>query len=171
MPYYPPPDGGKSFNLIGSELSSLYQNFGNVLDSAKTIFIIDQGTVQIEVIARQGQYQNLLNLLQTPAYGISNLVDNGPNTLIITGTYPIINLKKLDSLPKLIDYCRPLFPPLGNAPRNPLPIQGDTAMRTNFVRQGYDIGGRGIKIGVISDSYNPVAAANDVTKRIVTRSS
>ena len=40
-----------------------------------------------------------------------------------------------------------------------LTIQGDTVMHTNFVRQGYDIGGRGIKVGVISDSYNDRTAA------------
>jgi hypothetical protein len=137
LPYYPPPTGGKTTHLIGSELNSLYENFGVVTDSAKTIFIINQNTVQIEVIARIGQYQNLLTLLQTPAYGLTNLVNNGPNTLIITGAYPIINLRKLDSLPTLIDYCRPLFPPLGNG--SILPIQGDTVMRTNFVRQGYNM--------------------------------
>ena len=167
LPYYPPPAGGKTFSLIGSELNSLYQNFGLVTDSAKTIFIINQSTVQIEVISRQGQFQTLLNLLQTPAYGITNLINNGPNSLIITGTYPIANLKKLDSLPTLIDYCRPLFPPLKNGIGNPLPIQGDTVMRTNFVRDGYNIAGRGVKVGVISDSYNTPAAAADVSNGIL----
>ena len=113
LPYYPPPTGGKTFNLIGSELNSLYLNFGNVFDTAKTIFIIDQGTVQIEVISRQGQYQNLLSLLQTPAYGITNLVDNGPNSLIITGTYPIVNLKKLDSLPVADRLLQTIFSAIG----------------------------------------------------------
>ncbi len=168
LPYYPPPASGKSSELIGSELSSLYENYGIVTDSAKTIFIINQGTVQIEIIARQGQYQNLLALLQTPDYGISNLVDNGPNSLIITGNYPIANLKKLDSLPNLIDYCRPLFPPLGNG--SILPIQGDTVMHTSFVRQGYNIAGRGVKVGVISDSYNKLtgtAAQADISNGIL----
>ncbi|HEY2349756.1 MAG TPA: S8 family serine peptidase, partial [Puia sp.] len=158
LPYYPPPTGGKSFDIIGSELGSLYDNFGMVTDSAKTIFIINGGTVQIEVIARAGQYQTLLALLQTSPYGLTNLVNNGPNTLIITGTYPIVNLKKLDSLPNLIDYCRPMFPPLGNS--SILPIQGDTVMRTNFVRQGYNIAGNGIKVGVLSDSYNTLTGTS-----------
>ncbi len=154
LPYYPPPVNGKSSNLIGSELNSLFQNFGQVTDSAKTIFQINQGGVLIEVIARQGQYQNLLSLLQTPAYGITGLVNNGQNSLIISGTYPIANLSKLDSLPSLIDYCRPLFPPLKN---NILPPQGDTVMHTNFVRNGYNVQGNGIKVGVMSDSYNSIS--------------
>ena len=60
------------------------------------------------------------------------------------------------------------FPTLGNG--SILPIQGDTVMHTNFVRQGYDIAGRGVKIGVISDSYNKLtgtAAQADVANGIL----
>ncbi len=43
-------------------------------------------------------------------------------------------------------------------------------MHTNFVREGYDIAGRGVKIGVISDSYNKLtgtAAQADVANGIL----
>ncbi len=106
--------------------------------------------------------------MQTTAYGITGLINNGPNSLIITGTYPIANLKKLDSLPLLIDYCRPLFPPLGKS--DILPIQGDTVMHSNFVKQGYDLSGDGVKVGVISDSYNTLSgnpAAADMQNGIL----
>ena len=99
---------------------------------------------------------------------MTNLVNNGPNTLIITGTYPIANLKKLDSLPILIDYCRPLFPPLGNG--SILPVQADTVMHSSFVKQGYDIAGRGVRVGVLSDSYNTLtgtAAQSDQANGIL----
>ena len=36
------PTAGRSFGLIGSELNSLYENFGSVTDSAKAIFIINR---------------------------------------------------------------------------------------------------------------------------------
>ena len=36
---------------------------------------------------------------------------------------------------------------------------GDTAMRANLVRSGYQLQGAGIKVGVISDSYNTILAA------------
>jgi len=38
LPYYPPPTGGKINNLIGSELNSLYENFGFVSDTAQNHF-------------------------------------------------------------------------------------------------------------------------------------
>ncbi len=154
FPYYPPPPNGKIVNQIGAELNSLYLNFGNVTDSGENIFQIKGDSVLIEVIALQGKYPQLLALLQQPVYGISNLIDNGPQTLIITGLYPIANLGKLDSLPQLIDYCRPLFPPQSNS--GITTSQGDLSIHSDLIRNGYDVKGSGIKVGVISDSYNTI---------------
>ncbi|MBC7912518.1 MAG: hypothetical protein H7Y07_00205, partial [Pyrinomonadaceae bacterium] len=115
FPYYPPPVGGKVSNPVGAELNSLFLNQGSVSDTSQNIFILKGDSVMIEVISLVGKYTELLNLLQQPNFGMTDLIDNGPNTLFITGLYPIKNLRKLDSLPLLIDYCRPLFPPLGNS--------------------------------------------------------
>ncbi|MBK9026181.1 MAG: hypothetical protein IPL69_20135 [Saprospiraceae bacterium] len=38
FPGYPPPDDGKTYDLIGSELNSLYQNFGAVNDTSRSVF-------------------------------------------------------------------------------------------------------------------------------------
>ena len=151
IPYYPPPTTGKTSNIIGSELTSLSQNV-NFNDTAGNIFVIDSGSVYIEVIAVQGQYQSALNLLQTPAYGLTNIIDNGPASLLITGLFPIQNLQKLDSIPHLINYVRPLFPPVVNS--GIALSQGDAVMRAPFVRLGYDVYGEGTKVGVISNSFN-----------------
>ena len=116
LPYYPPPAGGKVPDLIGSELNSLYYLFGSIdPDSIKFIFNITNDSVWIEVISIEGQYNTLLSLLQTETYGLTYLISNGPNSLIITGKYPIAHLLKLDSLPQLINYVRPVFPPISNA--------------------------------------------------------
>ncbi|MBC7829571.1 MAG: S8 family serine peptidase, partial [Chitinophagaceae bacterium] len=154
LPFYPPPATGKVGNLIGAELNSLYMNFGTVKDSAKTIFIILSDSVMIEVIAKQGQYQTLLALLQTAAYGMTDLVNNGPNSLIITGKYPIAGLRKLDGLPNLISYCRPLLPAVSNV--GITSTQGDGVMRADFLRNGYQLNGDSVKVGVLSDSYNTI---------------
>ena len=155
LPYYPPPDSGKITNLIGAELTSLSQNFTKVKDRSQNIFILQSDGVFIEVIARTGQYSTLLALLKTVPYGITDLIDNGPNTLIISGKFPIINLKKLDSLPALINYCRPLYPAQGNS--GIVNSLGDIALHANLARNGYNLSGQGVKIGVISDSYNTIA--------------
>ena len=155
VPYYPPPPGGKIKNLIGAELNSLALNFGFVSDSAQNIFILLHDSVMIEVIALQGQYTSLLALLQTAPYGMTNLINNGPNTLIISGKYPIANLLKLNSLTTLIDYCRPVFPSVVNA--GIVTSQGDAAVQADLVRGGYDLSGAGVKVGVISNSYNTIS--------------
>ncbi|HLX93537.1 MAG TPA: MBG domain-containing protein, partial [Puia sp.] len=152
LPYYPPAPIGKVDSLIGSELTSLYKNFPNVTDSAKTIFLLAGDSVWIDVIALNGQYQNVLTLLQGPNYGLTNIISNGPNSLIITGKYPIANLSKLNQLTNLIDYCRPLFPAVNN--EGIAMTQGDLAMRTDFVRNGYHLNGDSVMVGVLSSSYN-----------------
>ena len=85
---------------------------------------------------------------------MTDLINNGPNTLIISGKYPIKNLLKLNSLGDLIDYCRPLFPSIGNA--GIVTSQGDSAVQGYMVRQGYGLSGEGVKVGVISNSYNTI---------------
>ncbi len=93
-------------------------------------------------------------MLQTPAWGLTDIIDNGPNSLIITGKYPIANLLKLDSLTNMIDYCRPLFPAIRNGSTGLTATNGDIAIHSDFVRNGYNVFGDSIKVGVISDSYN-----------------
>lgn len=154
FPYYPPPLTGKVNDLLGSELNSLYYNSGSVSDLPQNIFILDNGTVMIEVIAKIGKLAQLLGILQSPDYGLTNLVDNGPGSLIITGKYPVANLLKLDLLTDYIDYCRPLFPPIGNGNTGLTTTNGDKAIHADFVRNGYNVSGQGVKVGVISDSYN-----------------
>ena len=154
LPYYPPPANGKLDDLIGSELNSLYANYTNISGPGNEIFILQSDSVMVEVIAIEGQYQNILALLQTPNYGMTDLVDNGPNTLIITGKMPIANLLKLDSLPQFIRYARPVYPALATSGLTQ--SQGDSAMNSLFARTGFNISGEGIKVGVISDSYNTI---------------
>lgn len=151
VPYLPAPDSGKVPNLIGSELNSLAKNPG-YLDSLEFVFQRRSDSVFIEVIAIQGQYNNLLNLLKSPSYGLTRTIDNGPNSLIITGLFPISNLPKLDSLPNLINYVRPLFPPLVNI--GVVTSEGDESVRADFVRGGFNVFGDKVKVGVLSDSYN-----------------
>lgn len=150
-PYYPAPENGKTISATGSELGQLASNTG-FQDTSQIVYQINNDSVYIEIIAIQGQYQTLLQLLQTPAYGLTNLIDNGLNTLIISGLYPIQNLPKLDSLPQYINYVRPLFPAI--IKRGVALTQGDAALRAPFVRGGFDVNGEGVRIGVLSDSYN-----------------
>jgi hypothetical protein len=165
LPYYPPPPTGKEYLKIGAELNSLYLNYGNVIDSGKAMFLIVDDKVLIDVIVYEGNRAIVQSMLQTTGYGMTGFLNNGPDSLKITGFYPIANLNKFDLEPmrSLINFVMPVFPPVGNG--GIAQSAGDSAMRTNFVRNGFNLSGEGIKIGVLSDSYNTLPgdpATNDV---------
>ncbi|RLD79649.1 MAG: hypothetical protein DRJ15_08945 [Bacteroidetes bacterium] len=164
LPYYAPPDSGKIQNsLIGAELTSLYETYLNT-DSASSndIFqIVNQSNVVIEVFAVDGKFDELLALLQSGSYGLTDVTAH-PVELRITGVYPILNLLLINDLPLLVNYARPVYP---GAPQSGIVnTQGDTAMLSFVARNGFDVSGENIKIGVMSDSYNTKSngtAAND----------
>src|SRR5688572_731704 len=151
-PYYTPSRSGKVNTLIGSELTSLHANFmaGNA-GSSNFIYTISGDQVLIEVIATAGQFNALLTLLKSQAYGLNNEIDND-NNRIITGFFPIANLPLLNGLPAVIKYVRPAYPPIRNV--GTTTTKGDIAQHSDLGRLGYDISGKKIKVGVLSDSYN-----------------
>ena len=70
---------------------------------------------------------------------------------VITGFFPINNLSQLNGNTR-IEYVRPLYPPISNT--GLVTSQGDITMRSNAVRSRFELDGSGVKIGVISDSYD-----------------
>jgi len=165
FPYYSPPEGGKNYDLIGAELTSLYHTYITYDSvSSNDIFIIIDTDVMIEVHAQDGQYDDLLTLLKTPAYGLTNEVGD-PDNLLITGQYPIENLLLLNDLPLLINFVRPVYPAITNV--GLVTSQGDTSMRSHIARSAFNVNGDGVKVGVLSDSYNTQLgdpAADDVLR-------
>ena len=79
-------------SVIGSELQSIYDNH----TTSSPFFVISGDSVMIDVIVNEGYYNYILNLLQTNDYGLTDIISNGANNLIITGKYPIVNLPKLN---------------------------------------------------------------------------
>src|SRR5687768_16152906 len=89
--------------------------------------------------------------------GMTDTVDNGPQSYVITGNFPISKLGQLnnDSLLNTdgrIKEVYPLYPPISNT--GLVTTQGDITMRSNTVRSRFGVDGSGVKIGVISDSYD-----------------
>jgi cytoskeletal protein CcmA (bactofilin family) len=162
-PYYPPPVAGKvntGNNIIGAELLSLSQNPSPITSIPENeIFRFDStGKVMIEVVSKTAN-DNVLKA-QLAALGMTDTVNNGPHIFIITGFFPINKLSQLNSNPR-IEYVRPLYPPISNAGQ--VTTQGDTTMRSHYVKERFGLDGSGVKIGVISDSYNSkLEAQNDV---------
>ncbi|MBU7578599.1 MAG: hypothetical protein KAF40_11100, partial [Flavihumibacter sp.] len=165
-PLYQPPVTGKVDDLIGSELDFLSKNPGGGANT-QDLFLIQNEGVFVEIIVYAGKRAYVLDLLTQAgsAYGLDNLISNGSNEFIITGRIPISNLQKLNSFnednrrspdEKLINFCRPVYPPVTDFGQTS--SQGDSSIATNQVRAAYQLAGAGVKIGVLSDSYNTTGA-------------
>ncbi len=168
LPYYVAPDSGKVDSAIGPELTQLVNHPDSIGDTVhNAIFQTAFGNVLIEVIANVGYHDSLLALLLSPDYGMFDTISNGDTSQIITGEFPVANLTKLNNLPSLVDYVRPYYPPVGNNAIHGLAYSlGDVAVRGNAARSAFGLDGSGIKVGVISDSYNTLPgnpAATDVS--------
>ncbi len=158
-PYYPPPASGKvdaPNNVIGAELLSLSLNPNPITSIPQNeIFRLDgTGNVMIEVISKVANDNTLKTELQN--LGMSGFIDNGPHIFIITGYFPINQLSQLNGNTR-IEYVRPLYPPINNVGQ--VTSQGDLTMRSNNVRERFGLDGEGVKVGVLSDSYNALGAA------------
>lgn len=95
---------------------------------------------------------------------------------VISGFIPITALPKLAAI-KSIQFARPSYKPrklsqqqkviapqhmaslFGKNPVSPVISQGDTAQRSNIARDKYKVDGKGVKVGILSDSYNNLGGA------------
>ena len=135
-PYYPPPETGKTTNLIGAELTQLTTNIGPITSiPANNIFTINNNYVTIEAIAVAGQEAALLAYLQSQ--GLTNIISNGNGSLTITGSFPIANLLNLNQQTSLLRFARPLYEPLTKSGLTT--SQGDAAIRSNIVKSGFKV--------------------------------
>ncbi|MBA2746522.1 MAG: hypothetical protein H0U44_09885, partial [Flavisolibacter sp.] len=165
IPYYQPCPNGKEYAKLGCELSSLYQNYLSVgTDTIQQIFVVQEDTVWIEIISVEGETQNLFNLIyETPGYGMTDTIPNGLNPLVITGRFAIANLYNLlnAGIIEKIVYVRPVYPSITSS--GVAVTQGDIAQTSDLAREGFGVDGTGVKVCVLSDSYNTVLGNNAAT--------
>jgi len=158
---------GKYDDLIGSKLGSLAD--GTAGDNpSDLIFQIDNSQrVLIEIVPNANQTQAVISRLQS-FYGLTTadfLIDPAiilsENLSTVDVAFPINRLNELNTEVDLINFVRPLYPSLQN--NGITATQGDGAQKTDAVRDAYrmvvdgeivPVDGRGVKIGVISDSFD-----------------
>jgi hypothetical protein len=97
---------------------------------------------------------------------------------VISGVIPLSSLDKLENLAS-IQYAKPAFKPVrpfksasnrGNGKKSgntivPVISQGDTAQRSEIARKKYHVNGAGVKVGILSDSYNNLGTAKKGIKQ------
>ena len=156
---------GKSTAIIGSELSALAENDPDY-EPSPLIFQISEEKVLIEIVPLSGEMQNVITLLQN-TFGVSasdfllDLSDLGSLT-VIDVYFPISSLTDLNDYANIINFARPLYPSYTNA--GAVISQGDGAQTSNVVRESFrlvnsngdivPVDGAGIKVGVLSNSYD-----------------
>ena len=117
VPGYQPPVVGKSADLIGPELAALCQTYSSGITPNPAIYQISNGAVLVQVLVKDGYYNTVLNTLTTQ-YGMTGIINNGANSLIITGSIPIDQLCLINSDATLANYIvsiSPVYPPVTNA--------------------------------------------------------
>jgi subtilisin family serine protease len=88
---------------------------------------------------------------------------------VISGLIPIRSLPQLESAAS-IRFAKPAYKPLHLSMQHgpmwapkpvPAPVgdQGDTAQRSTVARKKYKVDGSGVKVGILSDSYNNLGGA------------
>ena len=150
-PYYKPT--GKINEPIGSELTALNESFEeNGSAASDDIFVISENRlVLIEIVSQRGKKPDVITLLST-TYGISEFLDNGLSDIIVTVLFPIERLPDLNQHDDIIRFVRPVYQAITNS--GVVTSLGDIAQQSDNARNAFSVDGEGIKIGVLSDSYN-----------------
>ena len=172
FPLYDQGDG-KTDVVLGLDLNALAAGNAGLVPSPLIYQIKDNQKVLVEVIPQANQLQTVLSLLQNNYDLLYNtdpsltdfiispaqIVTDGLSTIDVY--FPISSLLDLNNFSQQINFVRVLSPTLINT--GIVTSQGDGAQRTDLVRDSFRIisdgevapvDGAGIKIGVLSDSFN-----------------
>lgn len=166
-PYLPPV--GKSEDKIGPELTALFEIFDQTQNAASNeIFTIRNGNLVLINIEAQPGRTDAVILFLANTYNIIEFVDNALsennqlNEELITVLFPIDRLYELLENEDIHSYDA-VFTPITNS--GIILSQGDKAQQSDKARKVFEVSGGGIKIGVLSDSYNALgldAASSNV---------
>ena len=158
LPGYPP--NSKVNELIGSALTSLFNNYDPSVPVNEFIYTLNsEGDVLIEIVIQSGKYDTVVSLLSSFSVFsgdfISDVYDPTDDERVITVFFPIEHLPELNPNSDLINQVYEVSRPIPNT--GLIPSQGDVAQNSAIARLGWNLSGKDVKIGVISDSYDRIS--------------
>ncbi len=128
------------------------QRSGKVGFQANNILLQVYGNkVIIDVVAKEGEAETLVAALQEKGMEVT-----GTFGRVISGFMPISSLGSLQAVTGL-QYAAPAYKPTTNV--GVITSQGDVAMRANIAKTTFKVDGLGVKIGILSDTYNSLGGA------------
>ena len=153
----------KTVKKISADLLSTPQSAGRRAIGSQVLKKIDltikgpdKSMALIEALS-DGNTQQMLSDLTT--LGLKNAMVYGKK---INGFFPVNAIDKLESVKNLV-YVEPVYKPFLNS--GAAYTNGDLALKSSTSRSKWGLDGKGIKIGVLSDSYNSLnGAAEGVLK-------
>ncbi|MBT8235348.1 MAG: hypothetical protein KJO04_04075, partial [Bacteroidia bacterium] len=153
------PGDPKVNELIGNALFSLANNFYDP-DFVANEFIYqirNNSEVLIEIVLFESNYTAVVAYLGgapniMPSDFISDVYNMDDDERVITVFFPIDQLLVLNTRFDIIRQVFEVSPPIPNT--GLIDSQGDAAQNSNIARLGWNLTGAGVKIGVISDSYD-----------------
>lgn len=120
----------------------------NISDS----WITNGDTILIDAVATDGNVQALMQELQLLGIERAKIYNN-----IIYGYMPVNTIPSLDSCKYLVN-ATPEFKPKTNV--GSVTSEGVQSMLSGDASERFGVNGKGIKIGILSDSYNVLDGAN-----------
>ncbi len=116
------------------------------------LFMTSGNSIAIDAVANsEGEGQALLQALQA-----MGLRDGIVSQQRVSGYLPIDKLDELKNVSSL-KFVRPSYQPIHSV--GAVTSQGDTSLRSYVARTTYGVDGTGIKVGILSDSYNNLGGA------------
>ena len=154
------PENSKYNGIIGSALFSLANNFDPAQGFNDLIYQIRDNNgvfeVLIEIVMFENNYNAVVAYLGTFGIStndfISDVYDPADDERVITLFFPISGLLDLDTRDDIVRQVFEVSPPIPNT--GLIDSQGDVAQNSFIARLGWNLSGAGIKIGVISDSFD-----------------
>lgn len=149
-PLYSPPIG--EVGEIGPELTSLLEKYiklGSV--PSDDIYVIVGDKVLLEIIVENiDDIPNIISYLEGKGAEVYEDYSH-ESDFVITTLFPIEKLNELNKDSK-ISFVRPVYTPILKS--GIATSQGDKAIQSDNARKAFDVDGDGVKVCVMSDSYN-----------------